>query len=71
MTIIFDAEELYTTLKIEAVRARRPAKDLVAEALALLFEATRDEREAIGRRARRRDDKRGVERVLEELGLGR
>ncbi len=33
MTVVFDDEELYTALKVEAVRSRRPAKDIVAEAV--------------------------------------
>lgn len=39
MTLVFDDEELYTTLKVEAVRRHRPAKDLVAEALRQWLEA--------------------------------
>ena len=42
MTLVFDDEELYTTLKIEAVRRRRPAKDLVAEALREWLETQED-----------------------------
>lgn len=33
MTVVFDDEELYTALKVEAVRAGRHAKDIVAEAV--------------------------------------
>ncbi len=73
MTIVFDDEELYTALKVEAARCHRPAKDLVAEALNLLFEATGDERDMILMRARMKSyAKRGgtpVEKILEELGL--
>jgi hypothetical protein len=75
MTIVFDDEELYTTLKVEAARTHRPAKDIVAEALELLFEATPDEHTAISTRSRMKTfARRGgpdVERVLEELGLKR
>lgn len=54
MTIVFDDEELYTTLKVAAARSHRPAKDLVAEALQILFEATTAEQEALLTRARSR-----------------
>ena len=40
MTIVFNDEELYTRLKVAAARTHRPAKDIVAEALCLYFEAT-------------------------------
>ena len=43
MTIVFDDEELYTQLKVEAARSHRHAKDLVADALRLLFEASPEE----------------------------
>lgn len=73
MTIVFDDEALYTALKVEAARCHRHAKDLVADALQLMFEATADERDAIMTRARMKDfARRGgpeVERVLVELGL--
>ncbi len=42
MTLVFDDEELYMSLKVEAVRRRRPAKDLVAEALREWLEAQED-----------------------------
>ena len=75
MTIVFDDEELYTNLKVEAARNHRPAKDIVSTALELYFEATRDEQDAILTRARMKTyARRGgpqVERVLEELGLRR
>ena len=73
MTIVFDDEKLYTALKVEAARCHRPAKDLVAEALRLLFEASSDERDTILMRARMKSyAKHGgtpVEKILEELGL--
>jgi hypothetical protein len=75
MTIVFDDEELYTALKVEAARTHRPAKDIVAVALEMLFEASKDEQDAILARSRMRSfAKRGgpnVDRVLEELGLKR
>lgn len=73
MTIVFDDEELYTALKVEAAKSHRTAKDLVADALRLMFEATRDEHETIMMRARMKGfARRGgapVEKILEELGL--
>lgn len=33
MTVVFDDEDLYTALKVEAARSHRPAKDIVAEAV--------------------------------------
>jgi hypothetical protein len=74
MTVVFDDEELYTNLKVEAARSHRPAKDIVAVALQLYFEASVAEHEAIlARRRSRQSDRRepAVERVLEELGLSR
>lgn len=75
MTVVFDDEELYTTLKVEAARSHRAAKDIVAEALELFFEASHDEREPIATRARMKAYARhggpAVARVLEELGLKR
>lgn len=75
MTIVFDDEELYTALKVEAARSHRPAKDIVADALEMLFEATGDERDAIITRARMKAfARRGgpdVEKVLAGLGVRR
>jgi hypothetical protein len=74
MTIVFDDEELYTQLKVEAARAHRPAKDLVAEALCLLFEATADELDTIQARAGvRRSARRGspVDDIFHQLGVGK
>ncbi len=74
MTIVFDDEALYTALKVEAARTHRPAKDIVADALHILFEATPDEYEALIERARSHgEQRRGIaaERILEELGLRR
>ena len=33
MTVVFHNEDLYTDLKIEAVRQRKPASELIAEAV--------------------------------------
>jgi hypothetical protein len=75
MTIVFDDEELYTALKVEAARRHCPAKDIVASALEVYFEASPGEFDAILARSRMRSfAKRGgpdVDRVLEELGLKR
>lgn len=75
MTIVFDDEELYTSLKVEAAKCHRPAKDLVADALTILFEATPEERETVLMRARMKGyARRGgtpVEKILEELGLSK
>ncbi|MBI5285354.1 MAG: hypothetical protein HY874_09695 [Chloroflexi bacterium] len=73
MTIVFDDEELYTALKVAAARTHRPAKDLVADALQLMFEATSDEHATILMRARMKAYAKvggtPVEKILEELGL--
>jgi hypothetical protein len=73
MTIVFDDEELYTALKVAAARAHRPAKDIVADALAMLFEATDEEADTIMMRARVKGYARqggpDVAQILEELGL--
>lgn len=72
MTIVFDDEALYTALKVESARTHRPAKDIVATALELFFEATPAEFDALLARSRGRSAKRSaesVDRVLQELGL--
>lgn len=43
MTVIFEDEELYTALKVEAARRGRHAKDIVAEALTEWLQAREDE----------------------------
>ena len=43
MTVVFDDDELYVTLKIEAARSGRHAKDIVAEASREWLEAKEDE----------------------------
>ena len=76
MTVVFDDVDLYTTLKVEAARGHCPAKDIVAAALEMYFEATPEEHDAIITRARakrytKQQSGPAVERVLEELGLRR
>lgn len=43
MTVIFEDEELYTALKVEAARKGRHAKDIIAEAVTEWLEAREDE----------------------------
>ena len=43
MTVIFEDEELYTSLKVEAIRRGRHAKDVVSEAVREWLEAREDE----------------------------
>ena len=43
MTVVFDDEELYTALKVEAARKGRHAKDIVADAVREWLEAREDE----------------------------
>ena len=43
MTVIFEAEALYTALKVEAARKGRHAKDIVAEAVREWLETKEDE----------------------------
>ena len=74
MTVVFDDEDLYTALKVEAARTHRPAKDIVAEALAIHFEATPEEHDRLLMRARMKDYARrgaNVTEILAELGLAR
>ena len=71
MTIVFDDENLYTELKVAAARTHRPAKDIVAEALQLFFEATPDEYAAIVARTRMSRGTSDLDGVLQELGLKR
>ena len=74
MTIVFDDEELYTQLKVEAARSHRHAKDLVADALRLLFEASPDDLLATNARVRpQRSAQAGsaVDDVLRQLGLSK
>ena len=50
MTVIFEDEELYAALKIEAARKGRPDGDIVAEAVREMLEGNEDEelREGLG-----------------------
>ena len=43
MTVVFEDEELYTALKVEAARTGRHAKDMIAEAVREWLEAREDE----------------------------
>ena len=43
MTVIFEDEELYTALKVEAARSGRHAKDIVADAVREWLEVKEDE----------------------------
>ena len=43
MTVVFDDEELYMALKVEAARRGCPAKDIVAGAVREWLEAREDE----------------------------
>jgi predicted metal-dependent peptidase len=43
MTVVFHDEELYTDLKIEAVRRNRPASEIIAEAVRDWLEAKEEE----------------------------
>jgi len=42
MTVLFEDEELYTAVKVEAARRNRPIKDLVTQALREWLEAQED-----------------------------
>jgi plasmid stability protein len=64
MTIVFDDEELYTRLKVEAARNHRTAKDIVAEALCLYFGPDGDARLRAG-------TSDAVDAVLRDLGLAK
>jgi hypothetical protein len=73
MTVVFDDEELYTSVKVEAARRHVPAKDLVAEALRdwLELQEDREDLEALreGREDYEREGGIDLEDVLEERGL--
>ena len=47
MTVVFDDDELYTALKVEAARTGRHAKDIVAEAVRHWL-ATQEDEELLG-----------------------
>jgi len=42
MTVVFHDDDLYTNLKIEAVRRRKPASDIVADAVREWLESRED-----------------------------
>ena len=42
MTVVFDDEELYTAIKVEAARRHVPAKDIVADAVREWLELQED-----------------------------
>lgn len=42
MTVVFHDEDLYTNLKVEAVRRRKPASDIVSEAVLEWLESRED-----------------------------
>ena len=73
MTVIFDDEELYTALKVEAARRSRPAKDIVAEAVREWLELQEDEEDLKVHRERMEEYRRegGIphEEVMRERGL--
>ena len=47
MTVVFDDDELYTALKVEAARTGRHAKDIVAEAVREWL-ATQEDEQLLG-----------------------
>lgn len=76
MTIVFDDEELYTALKVEAARRHVPAKDIVAEALREWMELQEDlEDTRVAEERLAEYDRTGEsiphEEVMRELGLSR
>jgi hypothetical protein len=42
MTVVFHDDDLYTNLKVEAVRRRKPASDIVSEAVLEWLESHED-----------------------------
>ncbi len=68
MTIVFDDEEPYTQLKVEAARSHRPAKDLVAEALLSYFDVRAAEQHLAPQSDRRTD---AVDDALRQLRLAK
>lgn len=75
MTVVFDDEELYTALKVEAARRHVPAKDIVAEALQQWIEMQEDLEDlaVYEERIAEYDRVGGIphEQVMKELGLQR
>jgi len=75
MTVIFDDEELYTALKVEAARQHRPAKQIVAEAVREWLELQEDLEDLRVHNERMEDFRHegGIphEEVMRERGLRR
>lgn len=46
VTVVFEDDELYTALKVQAARANRPLKELVAEAIGAWLEAQEEVEDA-------------------------
>lgn len=75
MTVIFDDEELYTDLKVEAARRHLPAKQIVADAVREWLERLEDEEDLRVHAERMASYRKegGVphEEVMRKLGLRR
>ncbi|MBI2913388.1 MAG: hypothetical protein HYY03_05660 [Chloroflexi bacterium] len=76
MTVIFDDEELYTALKVEAARRHCPAKQIVAEAIRewfVEFQEDEEDRRIAEERLESYRREGGVphDEVMEKLGLTR
>jgi hypothetical protein len=73
MTVVFDDEQLYTSIKVEAARRNTPAKDIVAEALRQWLELQEDLADAPLFNERlagyRREGGVPHEEVIRDLGL--
>jgi hypothetical protein len=73
MTVVFDDEELYTAIKVEAARRNTPAKDIVAAAVKGWLEEQEElEDIEIARREIESYDREGgipLEQVLKERKL--
>ncbi len=71
MTVVFDDDELYTAVKVEAARRNRPLKEIVAEALREWLEVQEDlELGALAEEARREMQEKGsipLEEFIREL----
>ena len=65
MTVVFDDEGLYTTLKVAAVRSGQHAKDIVAQAVRDWLQAREDEELQAGpAEARREWERTAVEKPV-------
>ena len=75
MTVIFDDEELYTALKVEAARRHRPAKEIVSEAVREWLEVQEDKEDLEVARERleayEREGGISHDDVMRKLGLSR